>query len=449
MKNKFKLTRTPKAFILCAITGFSWPVFAHEEGRLTQLIEQGIHLDASRQEYSASASAMREMGVASGQLMDPKIKVGVGALPMNSYKLNQDPMTTVSVGLMQQFERGSTRALKEIKANQEADGMEYQIIAREWSLANTMTQLWLELGYLQKAEKILIENQDLMRDLAVFIQSNYAIGKNEVQDLLNAQMQISQFDEKRQANKQMQGRILSQFSQWLGRDWLKRQPALKASNHLPWKRLTEKLKKSQGTDHFSLLNQNPLVQMAQSQIQVNETQVDIAEQAYKPQFGVEVMYAHRQANGMNGESAPDLLSAYLTLDIPLFTQKKQDKVFAASQYQVGAMTSQKAVLLEQMNSEVNTLLVDKINLEQRIERYKTSLIEQAKARTDAVERGYENNRAQFNDVILAMRDELALQLEQERLLTDLNIVKSKLALLLNGFEFKRTNPLISPPKGRS
>ena len=182
--------------------------------------------------------------------------------------------------------------------------------------------------------------------------------------------------------------------------------------------------------------EHPLVKITDATISSNQTQVELAEQAYTPQFGVEVMYAHRQANDMAGEPASDLVSAYLTVDIPLFTGNRQDKNLSAAQYQVGAAKSQKDTLLSQMNAQVNALLVDKANLTQRLERYQSTLLPQTSARISAVERGYQNNTAQFNDVIAATADELALQLEQQRLTTDLNIVNSKLASLVSGFDYQ-------------
>ena len=89
-----------------------------------------------------------------------------------------------------------------------------------------------------------------------------------------------------------------------------------------------------------------------------------------------------------------------------------------------------------MNAKVNTLLVDRTNLAQRLERYQSTLLPQANARIRAVERGYQNNTSQFNDVITASADELALQLEQQRLIADLNIVNSNLAALLDGFDYQ-------------
>lgn len=423
------------------------PVATSKANVLTQLIETALSIDASRQQYFAQSQAIRETGVASSTLMDPKLKVGFGGLPVDSFKFDQDPMTNISVGLMQQFERGSTLTLQAKKAEQQADGMALQVRQRELEVANSMTQLWLELGYQQYAQRILRENQSLMSELERFIETNYSLGKSEAQDLLQAQLQVSKLDEKLQANRQIQSRILSQLSEWLGSAWLANQPTLSADNQLPWAQLTEQLTSmTEQNQHFTQLMKHPMIGMAEAAINTSKTQVEIAQTAYQPQFGVEVMYAYRQANDMKGQPASDLVSAYLTMDIPLFTGNRQDRNHAAAQYQVGAAKSQRDVLLAQMNAKVNALLVDKTNLEQRLERYHSTLLTQAKARTQAIERGYENSTAQFNDVVSAASDELALQLEQARLTTDLNLTNSNLAYLLSGFDFQVAAPALEQVK---
>ncbi|UTZ29304.1 TolC family protein [Vibrio campbellii] len=212
--------------------------------KLAQLINVALSNDGNRKQYSAQSAAMRETGVASSTLMDPKLKVGFGGLPVDSFKFDEDPMTNISVGLMQQFERGSTLDLQQKKANQQADGLGLQVNARELEVANSMTQLWLELGYQQRAEQIMLENRKLMKEMENFIQTNYSIGKSEAQDLLNAQLQVSKLDEKLQANAQMQRRLISQLSEWLGSDWLANEQALHASNQLNWNTLNNKLASS-------------------------------------------------------------------------------------------------------------------------------------------------------------------------------------------------------------
>ena len=422
--------------------------------QLNTLIEIALSQDSNRKQYFAQSQAMRDTGVASATLMDPKLKVGFGGLPVDSFQFDEDPMTNISVGLMQQFERGNTLDLQQKKASQQADGLALQVEARELTVANSMTQLWLELGYQQVAEGVMRENRRLLVELENYVQTNYSIGKSEAQDLLNAQLQVSKLDEKLQANQQVQCRLISQLSEWLGSDWLGTQAissqtldsqgTLKATNQIDWSVLENKLATNlDSTKHYQLLMEHPLVKITDATISSNQTQVELAEQAYTPQFGVEVMYAHRQANNMAGEPASDLVSAYLTVDIPLFTGNRQDKTLSAAQHQVGAAKSQKDTLLAQMNAQVNALLVDKANLTQRLERYQSSLLPQASARIRAVERGYQNNTAQFNDVISATADELALKLDQQRLITDLNIVNSKLASLLSGFDYQVEQPQLT------
>ncbi|MEO9494840.1 MAG: TolC family protein [Vibrio splendidus] len=434
-------------------------ISAHDQASSTQqlntLIEIALSEDGNRKQYFAQSQAMRETGIANATLMDPKLKVGFGGLPVDSFQFDEDPMTNISVGLMQQFERGDTLNLQQKKAGQQADALALQVQARELTVANSMTQLWLELGYQQKAESVIRQNRRLLVEIENYVQTNYSIGKSEAQDLLNAQLQVSKLDEKLQANQQVQRRLISQLSEWLGSDWLGNQAIdsqaldpqgrLHATNYIDWSLLESKLATNRdSTKHYQLLTDHPLVKITDATISSNQTQVELAEQAYTPQFGVEVMYAHRQANNMAGEPASDLVSAYLTVDIPLFTGNRQDKNLSAAQYQVGAAKSQKDTLLSQMNAQVNALLVDRSNLIQRLDRYQTSLLPQTAARISAVERGYQNNTAQFNDVILATTDELALQLEQQRLITDLNIVNSKLASLVSGFDYQVKQPQLNP-----
>jgi outer membrane protein TolC len=457
LETPVKIKQSLLALSISAVSMFSIPAIAdsskpqeeniHSQNSttrasLTHLIELALQNDASRKQYYAQSQSLRETGAASATLMDPKLKVGFGGLPVDSFKFDEDPMTNISVGLMQQFERGSTLKLQQQKSNQQADAIALQVENRELEVANAMTQLWLELGYLQIARDVLVQNKQLMEEMVSFIETNYAIGKSEAQDLLQAQLQVSKLEEKLQANQQQQNRVYSQLSEWLGDQWLNTHAqTTQASNQLDWSSVQTMLGGSESlTQHYEHLSTHPMVRISDASIAASQTQVDIAQEAYNPQFGVEVMYAYRQANNMMGEPASDLVSAYVTMDIPLFTGNRQDRSYTAAEYQVGAAKLQKDQLLAQMNAKVNALLVDKTNLAQRLDRYQTTLLTQASARTQAVERGYQNNTAQFNDVITAASDELALQLEQARIQTDLNIAYSNLAYLLNGFDYQVDTP---------
>ena len=408
---------------------------------LANMIASAIEQDAQRQQFLSQSLALDDSAIAERAWLDPKLKVGVGGLPTNSFELNQDPMTNIAIGVMQQFERGNSRALKARQSEQQAKAVFIQSEQRVLEISNVLTRLWLELGFLQQERNILQKNQSLMHELTEVIETNYALGRQDTQDLLNAELQGLQFDEKLQANTQKRQVILAQLSEWVTGSWLEPEQFQKASNQLDWKTLTQKKAQMSTQALEEIFHTVPLVKLAdQSIAAVRQTQVEIAKQAYQPQFGVELMYGHRQAKGMNGQPAPDLMSAFLTLDLPLFTENDQEKTTSAAQHQMVSAKFKKTALIRQLHAQLQSHLVAQSNLESRIHRFEKHLIPKANARTAAIRRGYKNNTTELNELIQASNEALMLQLEKQRLITDLNLVLNDQALLLNAFPIATAPP---------
>ncbi|MCW8327604.1 TolC family protein [Photobacterium sp. SDRW27] len=408
------------------VTAVAQPAAATPE--LNSLINWAIEHDAGRQQIQYQANSMVDMSVASGQWMDPKLKVGVGGLPVDSFSFNDDPMTKISVGLMQQFGRGDTLELKQKQNNQKASSQREKLGVRELDIKSAITNLWIELTYQQQAHQLLVKNQTLYRELEHYLGTNYGVGANQAQDIIQAQLQISRMDEKLQANEQMQQRLRAQLSEWLG----SRAASVTAGKYPQWSALSAYLSAAQD-DNYQALASHPSIRVVDEQIKSSQTGIDIAQESYQPQFSVEVMYDYRQANGMNGQPASDLVSAFLTMDLPLFTDKRQDKTLSSAQHQLGAEKSQRDLMLRQMNAKVNALLIDRSNTQQRLTRYNDSLLRRASEKTQAIERGYQNNTSQLDEYIRAASEELTIELEQLRLTADLQLVNSNLAYMLNKF----------------
>ena len=411
---------------------------------LEQLINLAIAGDATRQQLIGQSQASLNSGLAKATLADPTIKVGFGGVPVDSFALDEDPMSNISLGIMQKFDRGDSTAYQAEQAKNQANVGLNQANLRAQEVAMQITTLWLELGYNQTAAQLLQEQKRWLIQLEASLDSNYALGLSESQDVITAQLRVSQVEQKLLSNQQMQQGIVAQFSEWF--------PAIsthsvemslldlshiKASNQIDWTRLNSKLATLQSpNDRYALLRQHPMLQSLDASILAAKSQVSLAEQAYSPQFGVELMYAHRQANNMRGELAPDMVSAYLTLDVPLFTGNKQDKAHAAAQYQVGSAQAQKDAWLAKLNSQLSALLSNRQFTLERIERYRSTLLKQANAQRKAVEQGYQNNSATFSDIVTSSTNQLAIELEYQRLLTDLNIINNQLANLVGAFNIE-------------
>jgi outer membrane protein TolC len=317
-----------RALGMASLLGFaasSWAATAvntpnHGTAKLDALIQWAIDNDVAQQQIHYQAEAISDMGVASSQLMDPKMKVGIGGLPVDSFSFDDDPMTNISVGLMQQFERGNSLALQQKQSQQQAGSVRRQAAVRELDVTKTITSAWIELTYLDLNYQLMGRNQELFRELSRFLSTNYGVGSNQAQDLIQAEIQISKIDEQRQSNRQMQQRLRAQLSEWLGEQAMGIHP----TTYPQWQDLYNYLAASP-QDHYQALAGHPSIQVTDELIKSSETGIELANEAYKPQFGVEVMYAYRQADRMDGSPAPDLVSAFVTMDLPLFTEKRQDK----------------------------------------------------------------------------------------------------------------------------
>ena len=68
-------------------------------------------------------------------------------------------------------------------------------------------------------------------------------------------------------------------------------------------------------------------------IGVEETDVDLAKQAYKPAWAIEGGY------GARGADRPDFASVGVSLTIPLFTGKRQDRALSAARKDKSAAIS--------------------------------------------------------------------------------------------------------------
>lgn len=222
---------------------------------------------------------MVDMGIASSQWMDPKLKIGVGGLPVDSFTFDDDPMTNISVGLMQQFGRGNTLALQQKQSSQQANSLHEKMGVRELDVKNAITTRWIELAYQQQAHQLLRQNQTLFKELEHFLGTNYGVGANQAQDIIQAQLQISLMDEKLQANEQMQQRLRAQLSEWLGNQATE----VTVDGYPQWSALTAYLSTAL-TDNYQVLAAHPSVRMVDELIESAETGIDIANESYQPQL---------------------------------------------------------------------------------------------------------------------------------------------------------------------
>ena len=89
-------------------------LFANE---LTLLESEQLALDSDfiTREFNTRSASLSERVIADGQLPDPKIKLGIMYMPVDSFDRSQEPMTQLQVGIQQSFPRGRTLHYKRLR----------------------------------------------------------------------------------------------------------------------------------------------------------------------------------------------------------------------------------------------------------------------------------------------------------------------------------------------
>ncbi|PSU34175.1 TolC family protein [Photobacterium lutimaris] len=395
---------------------------------LYEAVDIAIEQDTTRLQLDYQSQAIRQSAVAAGQWMDPKLKVGVGGLPVDSFSMNDDMMTNVSVGLMQTFSRGNTLALQETRGGIEADSMELAMDLRALELSRTITDLWIELYYLRQSHELLLTRQNLLERQHSEVIESYALGNNaDAEAVLAVEISQGRIEQQLLANQQLQRVQLARLTEWLGSDL-----AAVDASHLPeWPTLQQMLQTpSRWTEQ---LLSHPSVRQLDKLIDLRANDVDIANEAYKPEFGVEMMYGYRQAEDMGGRQASDLVSVSLTMDLPLFTNKRQDKRLNAAQLNMVAGRAQRDTWLRQLHAEITRLEQETAITQQRIDTYQDHIIARSKTRLATVESSYESGFATFADVIQASDELLTVEMELARVKADHHQRLNQQAYFLNRY----------------
>ncbi|WP_415230783.1 TolC family protein [Psychromonas sp.] len=375
-----------------------------------------IKSDPAQQIYQSQQAALIAQGIAGSTLADPMIKMGMANVPTDSFQLDQDPMTQISVGLSQQFSRGSQRQLTQEGFNQRADMTVFQGLDRQLKVKKSVRELWLKILFIDKSLAIVKENKKLFSGFYRDLQAKFSLGLTENEDLIFAEIEISKFDEKIAALNQQSLNYRSLLSEYIGEYAYQTLPSA-----IPqWPETLSYVKSVNGKNnqHYELLNRHPKAQMLVQSITLADNGIALAEQNYKPSFKLEVGYGHRLSETDMGEPRADLLSAFVSMDIPLFTEKRQDQKLISAQYTKGQKQAEHRLLLRQLNALLNAEISNYQQLQARQARYQDTLLKQAKLHARLLEQSYQSNTRPFKEVIDAYIHEQNLTLEYQQLYFD-------------------------------
>ena len=308
-----------KSLILILLA--SMPAFAAAEPLTLAAAERlALERDPGVAAARAESESLRDMGVAASQLPDPEARAGLVNVPVDSFALDREDMTMLEVGVTQRFPAGHTRQITNRRYERLASGSDAEASDRALMTRREVRTAWFELTYLERADAVAVEQQRWLEALLSAATGAYASGAGMQSDLLGARLELLDLRERRLMYAREQAMRRAELVRWVG-DAAGGDLILQfgGAGDLPALADLERGAAS-----------HPQVEMRAAQAQAAADNVALARERYKPGFGVDVSYGFRQGAGMDGASRPDLASAMLMFEVPLFTRDRQDREVASA-----------------------------------------------------------------------------------------------------------------------
>jgi len=385
------------------------PLHAATDGlTLAESERIAIERDAMLREMRAQGAAMRERAVMDGQLMDPELRVGAVNVPVDSFSLADEEMTMLEVGIAQEFQPGQSRQLSRKQMQQLAAAMDATALDRERIVRREVRKLWTQLAYIGAARAVLDEQSSWVEQLRQSAKARYASGEGSQLDVLRAGLDAAMLREQQLDLDRDDSMYRSQLSYWLGVDAAARARPAGISPRVELEPLATL--EARFAEHPAQLDYMRRIDAAR-------TAEDVARELRKPAWMLDVSYGFRQ-DASDGMSRPDMLSAMVTVGLPLFRGNRQDRAVSAAKLEAQALDERHddheremlAMLTEAWNTAHRTAELERF--------YESDLLPLADQSVTAALLGWRSNRAMFEDVVMARQLALETRTKHLRLAAD-------------------------------
>ena len=410
-----------KIFVIILIA-FSYGAIANE---LTLSEAERLALDADFvvKQYNARAESLDEIAIAEEQLPDPKAKFGIMNMPINSFDRSQEPMTQLQFGVQQSFPRGDTLHYKRLHIENMADIDTAKAFEQEKKVLRSLRNSYLDLFLNVKTESILQENRNLFTQLLDITQRQYAVGRDNQHDVLRAQLELALIDDRIAEITGEKEISLAELAKWVG--------GISAQRPLP-ENFPEISSPLSLDEVVSGLTFHPLIQIEDAVVSASDQNIKIAEEQYKPGWMLDLTYGERTGNNLDGSSRDDFASVMVMVELPIFSDKRQDKRLAASKLDHIASQYARSDRLLELKRQVEKEHANWVRLGKRLELYETRAMIDAEQNSESTLKAYQNDVTDFTTLMRARLTELNTQLDMLKI--RINRAKSQANLLYYGRE---------------
>ena len=206
-----------KVIVSIAVMFTAYTSSAHQILSLQQALKLAKNNDPWLHSNSLKQSAIEYKGIAANTLADPKVSLSFNNIPTDSWDLNQENMTQTKVAISQVLPRGESTKIAQQQLAIQASAYPYLRADRQAKVAVIVANLWLDAYLAQSSIKQLQTDKTLFEQMIDIANASYAsaVGKTRQQDVIRAQLELVQLEDRITVEQQAFESAIAQLAQWL------------------------------------------------------------------------------------------------------------------------------------------------------------------------------------------------------------------------------------------
>lgn len=377
---------------------------------LQDLIRVALSNNPSLKAAHNQVEALQSLVEQSSALPDPVLSLNLLNLPVNTFRLNQEPMTGKQVSVMQSIPFPGKIALKKDIARSGVRSAEEQRNEMEIQLVKNIKLNYYEYYYVCRALQTVDKNKGILNQFITIAETRYSVGKGLQQDVLKAQVSLSKLMDRELVLKDKKAGLQAKINEMVGQSSKIEigRPVLKEIHFL----------KADTTSIYNNAVQNrPLVKAWKTMISQSDQKVSLAKRDFYPDFKIGVAYTQRDVLS-NGAGGVDYLSGLFSVNIPLFFHRKQEQKYQQIRMQGQSIREQYQDVLNKIQSGIEQIISSLDKNEQLVHLYDTGIIPQAEQSLESAMSAYQNDKVDFLTLLNSQMSLFDFELNEIRARTD-------------------------------
>jgi cobalt-zinc-cadmium efflux system outer membrane protein len=345
---------------------------------------------------AAETDAARLTAVASNQLPDPKLEVGIQDFPVtgpNAGSFTKDDFTMEKIGVSQEFPNPAKRrarlgrALADISAAQAAVAVEARDVKVQSALA------WIDLYFAERRLATLKILDDSIDSISSTVSARLASGSARPAQALEPQQLKAEVGDRRSDLLAEAGKARAALTRWTG------DPYPEVAGSPPDWAIDPRLLRANVDALPALVAKTAAITQA-------EADVRLAQAEKRPDWEVSASYGHRDP--MFG----DLVSVGVKIDLPFFAKRRQGPIIAARARQADSARLKLEAAKRETLALLDADLADHAMHHDRYMRARNVLVPLAKKRAELDRVGYGANTVDLGTALESTYDLARTELDE-------------------------------------